>query len=227
MTTHIGPPSGAPDESRMEPREAARLLAQTQADARRSLDFRAPWVSLVAAAVALVGFGLVWLSVRNQHPFTGPSPASLVVFYGLIAFRIATVIYAYRRARSGISGHSVMAQRNEAVAMGVALSIWYLVLIAIASSAHHSAGFYWSLGLNGTLIALAAIWTGRCAIHRRWREAALTVPVALIAGVGAIAGPRGMWLVNGVGLCLLLLANAALEAWQRRGTPAPTVRASA
>ena len=62
----------------MEPREAARLLAQTQADARRSLDFRAPWVSLVAAVVALASFGIVWLNVRTQHPFTGPSPVRCV-----------------------------------------------------------------------------------------------------------------------------------------------------
>ena len=80
----------------MEPREAARLLTQTQAAARRALDFRAPWVSLVAAVVALAGFGIVWLNVRNQHPFTGPSAASLVFFYGPIALRIATVIYAWR-----------------------------------------------------------------------------------------------------------------------------------
>ena len=66
----------------MEPREAARLLTQTQADARRSLDFRAPWVSLVAAVVALVGFGIVWLNVPDEHPFAGPSLASLAVFSG-------------------------------------------------------------------------------------------------------------------------------------------------
>ena len=227
MTTHIGPPSGAPEESRMEPGEAARLLAQTQADARRSLDFRAPWVSLVAAAVALVGFGIVWLDVRNQHPFTGPSPASLVLFYGLIALRIATVIYAYARARTGISGRTVKVQRNEAVAMGAALLVWYVLLIAIATSAHHSAGSYWSLGLNGTLIALAAIWAGRSAIHRSWYEVALAFAVALIAAVGAIAGPRGMWLVNGVGLCLLLLANAAICTWQRRGTQTHRVQTGA
>jgi len=211
----------------MEPREAARLLAQTQADARRSLDFRAPWVSLVAAAVALVGFGIVWLDVRNQHPFTGPSPASLAFFYVLIAFRIATVIYAYARARAGISGHSVKVQRSEAVAMGAALFVWYVVLIGIASSAHHSAGFYWSLGLNGTLIALAVIWAGRCVIHQNWQEVALVVPVALIAALAAVAGPRGMWLVNGVGLCLLLLATAAIGARERRGTRTPTVRTGA
>jgi len=211
----------------METHEAARLLAQTQADARRSLDFRAPWVSLVAAAVVLVGFGIVWLNVRDQHPFTGPSPASLVFFYGLIALRIATVIYAYRRARSGVSGRSVMVQRNEAVAMGAVLFLWYLVMIAIATSAHRSAGFYWSLGLNGTLIALAGIWAGRCAIHKNWPEVALVVPVAVIAGLGAIAGPRSMWLINGVGLCVVLLVYAAIGKRKQRATGPDTVRTGA
>jgi hypothetical protein len=211
----------------MEPREAARVLAQTQADARRSLDFRAPWVSLVAAVVALAGFGIVWLNVRNQHPFTGPSAASLAVFYGLIALRIATVIYAYARARTGVSGHSVKVQRSEAAAIGAALLVCYLALIGIANSGSHGAGFYWSLFLNGILIAQAAVWAGRCAIHKNWHEVALTVPVALIAALAAIAGPRGMWLVNGVGLCVLLLANASIGKWQRRATRPYTVRTGA
>jgi hypothetical protein len=227
MSTHIGPPSGAPGESRMEPGEAARLLAQTQVQSRRSLDFRAPWVSLVAAAVALVGFGIVWLDVRHQHPFTGPSPVSLVVFYGLIALRIATVIYARARARAGVSGHSVKVQREEAVVMAGALLVWYVVLIAIAGSGRHDAGFDWNLGLSGTLIVLAVIWAGRCAIHGRWPEVALTVPVALIAVVGALAGPRAMWLVNGVGLCGLLLVIAALGDRRRRGTPTRMVSTGA
>jgi hypothetical protein len=212
----------------MDPREAARLLAQTQADTRRSLDFRAPWVSLVAAVVALAGFGIVWLNVRGQHPFTGPSPVSLVVFYALIALRIATVIYAYARARTGIGGHSVEVERNEAAAMGAALLLCYVLLIAIATNAHHSHGFYWALFLSGTLIGLAAIWAGRSAVHKHWRQVVLAVAVALIAAVGAIAGPRGMWLVNGVGLCVLLLATAAISMSRRRGgTRAHTVRTGA
>jgi hypothetical protein len=227
MTSHLGPPSEAPGESTMEPREAVRLLAQTQADVRRSLDFRAPWVSLVAAAVALVGFGIVWLDVRDQHPFTGPSSASLAVFYALIALRIATVIYSYARARAGVSGQSVEVQRNEAAAMGAALFVCYLILIAIGSSAHHGAGFDWSLYLNGTLLVLAAIWAGRCAIHRRWDVVALAAAVAVIAAAAAIAGPRAMWLVNGVGLCVLLLATAAIGTWRRRATHTQTVRPGA
>jgi hypothetical protein len=208
----------------MEPHEAARLLVQTQAQARRSLDFRTPWVSLVAAVVVLAGFGIVWLSVRDQHPFTGPSPASLVVFYALIAFRIATVIYAYARARAGVSGRSVKVQSEEAVVLIGVLLVFYLVLIAIANnSGSHGAGFYWSLFLNGNLIATGAIWAGHSAFHRLWHDVALAVPVALIAALAAIAGPRGMWLVNGVGLCVLLLANAALGKLQRRATRTSTV----
>lgn len=221
MTANIGPSSGAPQESRMEPGEAARLLAQTQTDARRSMDYRAPWVSLLAAIVALLAFGIVWLNVRDQHPFTGPSPASLVVFYALIAVRIATVAYAYARARAGVSGHSVDVQRNEAVAMGAALLVCYVVMMAIASGAQHSAGFYWSLFLNGTLIALAAVWAVRCAIHQRWQDVAFAVPVALSAAAAALAGPRGMWLVNGAGLCALLLVTAAINSGRRRGTRPP------
>jgi hypothetical protein len=212
----------------MEPHEAARLLAQTQAHARRSLDLRAPWVSLVAAVVALVAFGIVWLNVRDQHPFTGPSLASLAVFYVLIALRIATVIYAYASARTGVSGRSVKVQRDDAIVMIGVLLVCYLALIGIANnSGLHGAGFYWSLFLNGNLIATAAVWAGCCAFHKRWHEVALTVPVALIAALAAIAGPRGMWLVNGVGLCVLLLANAALGMWQRRATRTYTVRMGA
>jgi uncharacterized membrane protein YhaH (DUF805 family) len=184
-------------------------------------------VSLVAAVVALAGFGIVWLNVRNQHPFTGPSPASLVFFYALIAVRIATVIYAYARARSGVSGRSVKVHRDEAVVMSGVLLVCYLALIGIANSGSHGAGFYWSLFLNGTLIALAVVWAGRCAIHKRWHEVAVAAAVALIAVVGAIAGPRGMWLVNGVGLCVLLLTEAAIGTWQRRGTRTHTTRTGA
>ena len=226
MTTRTGP-SEIPEESGMDPREAAHLLAQTQADTRRSLDFRPPWVSLVAALVALAGFGIVWLNVRNQHPFTGPSPVSLVVFYALIALRIATFIYSYSRARTGISGHSVEVQRNEAAAMGAALLLCYLLMIAIAINAHHSAGFYWSLFLSGTLIGLAAIWAGRSAMHQHWHQVAVALAVAMIAAVGAISGPRGMWLVNGVGLCALLLATAAIDTRRRRGAETHTVRKGA
>ena len=66
------------------------------------MDFRSPWLSLLAAAVALVAFGVVWLSVRGQHPYKGPTAAALVVLYAVVLIRIGTVVYAHRRARAGV-----------------------------------------------------------------------------------------------------------------------------
>ena len=59
---------------------AASLLERTQTEAQRELDFRSPWLSLVAAGVALLGFGVVWLSVRGQHPYKGPTRGLLGLY---------------------------------------------------------------------------------------------------------------------------------------------------
>src|SRR3954454_9030653 len=109
------------NEGGLDPRGAERLLGQTQRRAQRGLDFRSPWLSLIAAAVALVAFGTLWLSVRGQHPYKGPTAVSLVVLYAVVAIRIATVVYAHRRATAGVSGRSVRRRRAEAAALAMAL----------------------------------------------------------------------------------------------------------
>jgi hypothetical protein len=112
------------NEGAMDAGEAARLLAQTQRHAQRDLDYRSPLLSLVAAVVVLVAFGAVWLTVRGQHPYKGPTAASLVVLYTLIAIRIATVIYA--QSRAGASGRSVRLRKAEGAAAAAALLAVYV-----------------------------------------------------------------------------------------------------
>jgi hypothetical protein len=51
-----------------------------------------------------------------------------------------------------------------------------------------------------------------------WRQSGTAVAVAVVGIAGLFAGPAGAWAVAGVGLCLVLLASAAVIAWrQRRG----------
>ena len=66
------------------------LLARTRREAQRGLDFRSPGLSLIAAAVTFVAFGAVWLSVRGQHPYKGPTAVALVVLYAVVLIRIGT-----------------------------------------------------------------------------------------------------------------------------------------
>ena len=78
------------DEGGLDPQGAARLLESTRRRAQRGLDFRSPRLSLLAAAAALVAFGGVWLSVRGQHPYKGPTPLGLVGLYAVVLVRIGT-----------------------------------------------------------------------------------------------------------------------------------------
>jgi hypothetical protein len=95
----------------LNPREAARLLEQTRREAQRTFDLSSPLLSLLGAAVVLVALGAVWLSVRGQHPYKGPTAAGLLVMYGILVCWIAVVVRFRRRATAGVSGRSIRQER--------------------------------------------------------------------------------------------------------------------
>ena len=95
------------DGDRLDPHDAARLLERTSRDAQRQFGLSSPQLSVLAAAVVLVALGAVWLSVRGQHPYTGPTGAGLGVMYGALAGWIAAVVTFRRRAMTGLTGRSV------------------------------------------------------------------------------------------------------------------------
>ncbi len=177
------------------------------------MDFRSPWLSLVAAAVVLIGFGAVWLSVRAQHPFKGPTAASLVVLYALVLIRIGTVLYAHSRASAGVSGRSVRLRRAEAAGLAVALIAVYVLMAALVHDGAGHAVFSWVYGVTATLIVLAAFWAARSAVREDWPGLGVSIAVMVVAAAIALAGPRGMWLSDGVGLCVVLLGAGATQAW--------------
>ena len=61
----------------LDPREAAALLEQTTRRAEHEFDLRPPLLMLAAAVTVLIAYGAVWFSVRNQHPYSGPSGTAL------------------------------------------------------------------------------------------------------------------------------------------------------
>jgi hypothetical protein len=142
------------DEGGLDPHEAARLLVQTQRQARRGLDYRSPRLSLLAAAAALVAFGSAWLSVRGQHPYRYPTVVGLLGLYAVVAIRIASVLYAHRRAAAGISGRSVRQRRAEAAALAVALVSVYVVMGALASAGASDGVVYGVYVVTATMLVL-------------------------------------------------------------------------
>jgi hypothetical protein len=205
-------------EAGLDPRVAARLLAQTQRQAQRGLDFRSPWLSLLAAAASLVAFVAVWLSVRGQHPYKGPTAVALVVLYAVVAIRIASVVYAHRRARTGVSGRSVNQQRAEGAGLAAALIAVYVFMGALAQAGASDGIVYGTYVVTATLIVLGAFWAGRSAVREDWPGLGMSMAMVLIAAGSAFAGPRGVWLSDGIGMCVVLLGYSSAQAWLRRAS---------
>jgi hypothetical protein len=203
------------DEGGMDPRQAARLLAQTQRQTQRELDFRSPWLSLIAAAAALVAFGSVWLSVRGQHPYHWPTPVGLLGLYAVLAIRIGSVIYSHRRASAGVTGASVRRHRAEGAALAVALVAVYVIMGALANAGVSDGIVYGVYVVTATMLVLGTFGAARAAVRENWRELGISIAIVLVAAGSAFAGPRGVWLSNGIGVCVVLLADTAAQAWLR------------
>ncbi len=210
------------DEGGLDPREAARLLERTRREAERGLDFRSPWLTLLAAAVALVAFGAVWLSVRGQHPYKGPTPEGLVVLYALVLIRIASVVFAHRRASAGVTGRSVRRRNAEGAALAAALVAVYVVMGALANAGASDSVVYGVYVVTATLLVLGTFWAARSAVQEDWLQLGLSIAILLVAAGSAFAGPRGVWLSDGVGLCVVLLAYTAVQAWLLRASRSET-----
>lgn len=200
----------------LDPRDAARLLEQTRREAQRKLDLSSPLLSVLGAAVVLVALGAVWLSVRGQHPYKGPTAAGLLVMYGILACWIGVVVTFRRRAMAGVSGASIRQQRAYAAAVVTALvgvSVFQGVLKHDGASLAIVYGIY---PLTAQLIVLGALGAVIAAGREEWLGFGEGIAVALIATASAFAGPRGVWLSDGIGCCVVVLGYAAAQAWRRR-----------
>src|ERR1700716_4314020 len=96
----------ADDGGEFDPKAAAAILEQTTRRAQRQFEFPSPLLALIQAAALLAGYGAIWLSVRGQNPYSGPSGAALVELYTFVAVAAVAVGLEARRATAGVSRRS-------------------------------------------------------------------------------------------------------------------------
>jgi hypothetical protein len=206
------------EDNGLDPREAARLLEQTRREAQRQLGLSSPQLSALGAAVVLVALGAVWLSVRGQHPYKGPTAAGLLVMYGILFSWIGVVVRFRRRATAGLSGRSIRQERAYGAAVATALvgvSVFQGVLKHDGASPAIVYGIY---PVTAQLIALGALGAAIAAAREEWPGFGVGIAVALVAAGSAFAGPRGVWLSDGIGCGVVVLGYAAAQAWLRRAS---------
>lgn len=203
------------DEAHLDPRDAAALLTQATQDAERRFDQQPPYVFFAAGLTVLLAYGAAWLSVRHQHPYTGPSGTGLGVLYGILAVWIVFVAIVLRRRLSGRSS-----PRRQLEAM-VFAPVWICVYIfqgALWHVGHSHAIAYGVWPAVAPLLVVGAAAAGYQAARGRRGSAALAVAAVALAAGGAFAGPVDVWAVMGIGLCVLCLVGGAARYRQQRAS---------
>jgi hypothetical protein len=197
-----------------DPRQAAALLGQTSQQARRQLAPSPPWLLATRAVAVLAALGAIWLSVRGQHPYKGPTAADTPILIAFIVLNFAATVAVRGRALAGVRGTT----RLRPAELTILVVSWAAVPVLMWALAANGVSFAWYpttvLIIPG--LAYAAIMAARAS----WGECGTGLAVAATGAVGAFAGPAGAWAVAGVGLCAVLLSSAAAIAWQQRRSTA-------
>ncbi|HEX3965487.1 MAG TPA: hypothetical protein VHZ03_54080 [Trebonia sp.] len=192
-----------------DPREAAALLEQTRRQARREFTPAQPWLLAIRAVLVLAALGAVWLSVRGQHPYTGPRASALLILAAFVIINFTATVAVRMRATAGVRGRSRFTPA-EITVMAVSWAAPLLVMAALGDAKDSDAGYMLAVLLIVAGLAYAALM----ALRADWRTFGIGVAIVVTGAAGASAGPVGAWAVTAVGLCVTLLGNAAVIAWQ-------------
>jgi hypothetical protein len=204
------PETAAAGDGNFGPQQAAALLGQTTQQARRQLAPSPPWLLATRAVAVLAVCGAVWLSVRGQHPYKGPTAAVIPVLVAFIVLNFGATVAVRERALAGVRGGT----RLRPAEITIMVVAWACVPVLIWALA--AAGVSFALHPTTVLIVPGLAWAAVMAVRAGWRSCGTGLAVAAVGVVGAFAGPAGAWAVAGVGLCAVLLGKAAAIAWQRR-----------
>jgi hypothetical protein len=188
------------DGDRLDPGEAARLLAQTERDAKRQFGFSPPWTTAIMGVIILCAYGALWLSTKGQHPYSGPNLGVVALVYAVVIVSLVTSRQVYSRATAGVSGPSLRQRQREGIAIGLS----YLGSPVIQGAMKHygasHAIVYGIIPAAAPLIIVGSTVLGIAASKGDWRQFGAALVVVIAGIVAAFVGPSGAWLAAGIGL---------------------------
>jgi hypothetical protein len=180
---------------------------------KREFELRPPILTFAAAVTVLIAYGAVWLSVRNQHPYSDATGTALAVLYGTLGLWIVLNAAVLGRA---LRGRSSRQRRREGIAFAV---IWICVYVFQGALHHVDPNHAIAYGIYpavAPLIVVGSAAAGYEVARENWGRVAFAVAAVVLGAIAAFAGPAAVWGVVGVGLCGLLLLAVAAQLWQRR-----------
>src|SRR5215469_2622599 len=128
---HTPDPTTAENGGHFDPQQAAALLDQTTQQARRKLQPSPPWLLATRGVMVLAACGAIWLSVRGQHPYRGPTAADIPVLVAFIVINFTATVAIARRATVGVTGRS----RLRPAEIAIATLAWVAAAVVLAALA--------------------------------------------------------------------------------------------
>lgn len=203
------------DDERLDPQAAAALLHRTTAHVRRSLDVSTPLLYAGWGVAWLVGLGAMWLSVRGQMPYSGPSVSAAVLLGVLVLAAVTITVVTTVRATSGVEGGSQVQGRMVALAWPIGFAAWFAMQSALADQGGSDA-VMGMVGAAGPMLVTSVIYLAGAAV---WTDQPMFVMgawLALVAAVAVWTGPVTVLLVEAIAGGGGFLAMAAYLARRRQ-----------
>jgi hypothetical protein len=211
-THNSGEAAQGDDRDGLDPREAARLLAQAERDARRQFNLSPPLIAAVMGGLMLVAYGALWLSTREQDPYSGPSAGALALTYAAVVVSIAVAARIYQRATGGVSGPSVRRSQVEGAAIVISFLGSPVIQSAVANYGASPAIAYGVIPAAAPLIVVGTTVLGMAASHADWPQFGAALAVVIGGGVALFVGPSAAWLAAGISLSVGVTVYAAATA---------------
>jgi hypothetical protein len=211
-THDIDEPSSAHDGDTLDPREAARLLTKTERDAKHQFDLSPPLLTVFMGVVILAGYAVLWLSVRGQHPYKGPSGGAIALVYAAVAVAIALTVKVYRRTTAGVSGPNKRQQQVEGVAILISFIGSPILQGALRHYGASDALVYGVIPAAAPLIIVGTTVLGVAGSKEDWPQFGAALMVVIGGMIAAFVGPIDAWLVAGIALFIGVATHAALTA---------------
>jgi hypothetical protein len=181
----------------MDPAAAATLIRQTQTHSVHALKVRTPPLYAVWGTAWLLGLGGMWLSVRDQQPYHGPSGTATATLGVLLFAAAAVTAIIVVRAAKGVGGASAMQGQIYGLSWPIGFASLFAIQGALARQ-DASDEVLGVLGAAGPILVTALIYLVGAAIWREWSMFYLGAWLALVAGAGAWTGPVNLLLVGAI-----------------------------
>jgi hypothetical protein len=203
-------------ETELDAQAAVAIMEAAQKRARHELTVSHPAMLTAWGVIYLFAYGVLWLSVRGQRPFTGPTPGAVgvVSIFVLVALTITAAVVG--RAATGVGGRRAQ-QRGMYY---IALPIGYAGVFVLEAALDHGGASRMVIalmGASGPVLVTGIAYMIGSAVDLAWPVFGLGACLVATAAGSAFAGPVGVWAADGLcGGLAFLLAAVIVSRWPVR-----------